>query len=73
LRLVIDASVALPWFFADEKSDESDRVLAEVYRDGAVAPVIWPIEVANALATIDTNLIRAAVSANMRLWNATSP
>jgi predicted nucleic acid-binding protein len=46
---VIDASVALPWFFADEKSVESDRILAEVYRDGAVAPVIWPIEVANAL------------------------
>jgi predicted nucleic acid-binding protein len=41
--------VALPWFFADEKSDESDRLLADVYRDGAVVPVIWPIEVANAL------------------------
>jgi len=49
LRLVIDASVALPWFFADERSDESDRVLGEVYRDGANVPVLWPIEVGNAL------------------------
>jgi predicted nucleic acid-binding protein len=47
--LVIDASAALPWFFADEKSDESDRILAQVYRDGAVVPVLWPIEVGNAL------------------------
>jgi predicted nucleic acid-binding protein len=46
---VIDASIALPWFFADEKSGPSDRILAEVYRDGAVVPVIWPIEVGNAL------------------------
>jgi predicted nucleic acid-binding protein len=49
LKLVVDASAALPWFFADEKSDESDRVLAEIYRDGAVVPVLWPIEVGNAL------------------------
>lgn len=49
MSLVIDASVALPWFFADEKSDESDRILAEIYRDGATVPVLWPIEVGNAL------------------------
>jgi predicted nucleic acid-binding protein len=49
LKLVVDASAALPWFFADEKSDESDRILAEIYRDGAIVPVLWPIEVANAL------------------------
>jgi predicted nucleic acid-binding protein len=49
LKLVVDASAALPWFFADEKSDESDRVLAEIYRDGAIVPVLWPIEVGNAL------------------------
>jgi predicted nucleic acid-binding protein len=49
LKLVVDASAALPWFFADEKSEESDRVLAEIYRDGAIVPVLWPIEVGNAL------------------------
>ena len=49
MRGVIDASIALPWFFADEKSNVSDQLLTEVYRDGAVVPVIWPIEVANAL------------------------
>jgi predicted nucleic acid-binding protein len=50
LKLVIDASVALPWFFADEKTEQSDRILADVYREGAIVPVIWPIEVGNALA-----------------------
>jgi predicted nucleic acid-binding protein len=49
LKLVVDASAALPWFFADEKSDESDRILSAIYRDGAVVPAIWPIEVGNAL------------------------
>jgi predicted nucleic acid-binding protein len=49
LRPVIDASAALPWFFADEKSDESDRILTTVYRDGAVVPMLWHIEVGNAL------------------------
>jgi predicted nucleic acid-binding protein len=47
--LVVDESVALPWFFADEKNDESDRILKKIFREGAVAPVIWPIEVGNAL------------------------
>ncbi|MGA2443074.1 MAG: type II toxin-antitoxin system VapC family toxin [Tepidisphaeraceae bacterium] len=46
---MIDASVALPWFFADEKSEESERILAEIYRNGATVPVLWPIEVGNAL------------------------
>jgi predicted nucleic acid-binding protein len=49
LSFVIDASVALCWFFADEKNDEADGILAEVYKTGAVVPVLWPIEVGNAL------------------------
>jgi predicted nucleic acid-binding protein len=49
LSLVIDASVALCWFFADEKNNDSDQILAEVYRSGAIVPALWPIEVANAL------------------------
>jgi predicted nucleic acid-binding protein len=48
--LVIDASVALPWFFADEKSDECDLLLEQIHRDGAAVPVLWPIEVGNALS-----------------------
>jgi predicted nucleic acid-binding protein len=49
LRIVIDASVALPWFFADEKCGQADLLLTETYRDGATVPVLWPIEVGNAL------------------------
>ncbi len=49
MRIVIDASVALPWFFADERCGEADQILTETYRDGATVPVLWPIEVGNAL------------------------
>ena len=49
MKLVIDASVALPWFFADEKNGASDIILTEVYRDGAMVPALWPIEMGNAL------------------------
>ncbi len=49
MKLVVDACAALPWSFADEKSEESDRILAEIYRDGAVVPVLLPIEMGNAL------------------------
>jgi predicted nucleic acid-binding protein len=49
-QLVLDASVALAWCFADEKSTYSEAVL-DLLANGAQAmtPAIWPFEVANAL------------------------
>jgi predicted nucleic acid-binding protein len=49
MPLVLDASVALVWHFEDESSEYADRVLARLGEDGAVAPALWPLEVANGL------------------------
>ena len=50
---VVDASVALAWCFADETSTYADRVLEQLAQDEAVAPAIWPLEVANGLRTAE--------------------
>jgi predicted nucleic acid-binding protein len=41
--------VALAWFFEDEQSTYADHVLSLVEADGALAPFIWPAEIANSL------------------------
>ena len=46
---VLDASVALAWFFEDESSPAADRVLDLLAVSEAVVPVIWPVEVGHAL------------------------
>jgi predicted nucleic acid-binding protein len=50
LTLVVDASVALTWCFEDERTPATIAVLDRVVRDGAMAPLLWPFEVLNALA-----------------------
>lgn len=50
---VVDASVALAWCFAGESSELADRVLDRLEQDAAVAPAIWPLEVANGLRTAE--------------------
>jgi predicted nucleic acid-binding protein len=49
-RLVLDASLAVAWCFEDESSPLAEHVL-ELVSAGteALAPAIWPLEVANAL------------------------
>ena len=49
-RVVLDASVTVAWCFADEATLFADQVL-DFLADGggAIAPAIWPFEVANAL------------------------
>jgi predicted nucleic acid-binding protein len=49
MPFVLDASVAVAWCFDDEQDDLSARVLERLSRDGALAPAIWPLEVANAV------------------------
>ncbi len=46
---VLDASVALAWSFRDENSPFAQSVIGSLDRRRAVAPAIWPLEVANAL------------------------
>lgn len=47
---VVDASITLSWCFADEITEYSRAVLAALETTHAVAPALWPFEVANALA-----------------------
>lgn len=50
---VVDASVTLAWCLADESSELADRALARLEREEAVAPAVWPLEVANGLRTAE--------------------
>ncbi|MGH2513267.1 MAG: type II toxin-antitoxin system VapC family toxin [Candidatus Limnocylindrales bacterium] len=48
---VIDASVTLAWCFADEAAATADEALGRLEQEEAIAPAIWPLEVANGLRT----------------------
>lgn len=47
--IVIDASIALSWCFADERNDASQRLLERVILKGALVPNLWHLEVCNSL------------------------
>jgi predicted nucleic acid-binding protein len=47
---VLDASIALAWCFADEATPATDALLDRLADREAIAPALWRIEVANALA-----------------------
>jgi predicted nucleic acid-binding protein len=48
LSLVLDSSVTVAWFFRDEQTEATRDVLGRVSQSGAVVPLLWRIEVANA-------------------------
>jgi predicted nucleic acid-binding protein len=50
---VIDASVVIAWCFEDEATEAADHVLARLASEAAIAPAIWPLEVANAIRTAE--------------------
>jgi hypothetical protein len=47
--LVLGASVTLAWAFEDEENGYPDFVLESLTEAQACVPVIWPLEVGNAL------------------------
>jgi len=49
MPFVLDASVAVAWCFDDESDSESASILDQLQDEAAIAPAIWPLEVANAL------------------------
>lgn len=53
MTFVVDASVTLAWCFEDELSQRADQVLDRLTREDAVAPSIWPLEVANGLRSAE--------------------
>ena len=50
---VVDASVTLAWCLADETSDLANGALGRLQVEQAIAPAIWPLEVANGLRTAE--------------------
>jgi predicted nucleic acid-binding protein len=46
---VLDGSVALAWYFADEADAYADEVGRQLPSVAAIVPTIWPLEVANAV------------------------
>lgn len=49
MPLVVDASITLSWYLADEESEYANRVLDSLRRDQGLVPSIWSLEVANGL------------------------
>lgn len=48
-RFVLDGSLALAWYFADEASPYADAVAQGLATREAVVPMLWRLEIANAL------------------------
>jgi len=53
VSFVLDSAVALTWCFEDERTPETQLLLQRVVESGAIVPVLWPLEVLNALATAE--------------------
>jgi predicted nucleic acid-binding protein len=49
VSLVVDASLALAWYFQDEATPGTEKVLDRVAEGGAVVPGLWRLELANGL------------------------
>jgi predicted nucleic acid-binding protein len=48
-RFVLDGSVALSWYFADEANAHADAIAALFPNVEAFVPALWHLEIANAL------------------------
>ena len=49
---MVDASTSLAWSLDDERDDEAIRILEHVELHGALAPILWTYEIANALSVL---------------------
>lgn len=47
--MVVDASVALAWVFVDEWTEFTNALLGRLRQSNAIVPVVWPLEITNAL------------------------
>jgi predicted nucleic acid-binding protein len=47
MSLVLDPSLALSWYFEDERTAAVDALLDQVTEAGAVVPALWRLEIAN--------------------------
>lgn len=53
MAFVLDSSVALAWVLPDEQNAEVDAIASRLENETAIVPVIWPLEVHNALLTAE--------------------
>jgi predicted nucleic acid-binding protein len=51
VSLVLDASLALSWYFEDEHTSAANVLLDQVADTGAVVPALWRLEIANGFHT----------------------
>ena len=63
---VLDASVALAWYFQDEAHPYAEAVARSFPAFAAVVPTVWPLEVANALLMAERR--RRGTSATASQW-----
>lgn len=49
MEFVLDGSVTMAWYFADESNAYADSVLTKLGTARAFVPALWPLEVANTL------------------------
>ena len=47
--LVLDCSIVMAWYFADESSEYADQVARQLPQQAAFVPLNWPLEIANVL------------------------
>ena len=47
MSLVLDPSLALGWYFEDERTGATEALLHQVAEHGAVVPGLWRLEIAN--------------------------
>lgn len=63
---VLDNSIAMAWSFEDEASDYADAALDRLAQTSALVPVLWPLEVANALLMGERR--KRSTEAETRRW-----
>lgn len=51
MPFVIDNSVVCGWFLASQSTDYTEAIARRLLDDGAIAPGLWPLELANVLRT----------------------
>lgn len=49
MRFVLDSSVTMSWFFADEENAYAAAILESLNETDAIVPSIWPLEITNVL------------------------
>lgn len=50
MEFVLDCSVAISWYFADEKTERTDKLRDQLVDEVIIVPLLWSMEVCNVLA-----------------------